>query len=837
MDPERIPSSSIERYRKRWWSERHEAQYLNETTEWIRLGFLTPTPTPPSGCKFIPWSCTDTPEKTTPLRLALDFVPVNEFVLNRSEWSEREVCSEQLLRWRTSSGGELVDVKKAYLRIRVDPRLWRFQCVRVQGQPFSLTRLAFGLSSAPRILKKVLDEVLKGLPVATFRDDVFIPQEVLTDELRADVVRRLAENGFPTKPPAKVGGDEACKVLGLKVARGHWKRKVELQAETLELLQRARSLKELAGLVGQISPNSYPVQRWLRPLANAIRSEIGRQAAGDRWREPPSGDLLDLAGALADRLRTEGDPVGGVWQIPASDSWEVWTDASKDAVGYVLRVGASTIEDSSSRSSERERKLHINVRELDAVVMALTRVYQIAKVRRAPVRNVAVFCDNRSVTSWLRSLVSDEPIRLQTMSFALVDHRLELVRQVVSLLGASLSTTWVKSEMNIADELTRTSAPGKTSRVAVVQGNGPGLRERLTALHRELIHKGEEILVAAFLKECSGEFSEREVRSEAKRVVGDCRAGGPCLYKSPKRMWPSETGLPCHQATEVNAEVFIDFLKVDASEQARYIGAYNILDAYSRKLMTVLSSGPPNREGAITAVMQWTSQYGPVRVLRCDRGREFSNILGELSGSDWGPLVEEQRMGSVLHPQSQGTIERCHRELLSCVRVLGLSKERRSWHVRYLESVRVWNARPHQRLGWNSPLEVWNGAEVPQTAGEEAEEEFPEGEDAPQLVAGTRLSVGDRVLWQGHGRRKDMFHWEPGEVLEVLPRGAYRVKFKRGNQNSTTERIVNEDRLALASGPDPPAPAFGSPPDQLSPPGPPQLRRSARIANRNRVQE
>ena len=450
VDPEKVPTSGIERYDKKWWEPVHEEQYKSETEAWINNGFLQKIDENLSRCKFIPWSCAATPEKSTPLRLALDFVALNEFVRNRAEWSEREVCTDELLVWRTSDGGQLLDIRKAYLRVRVHEEQQRFQCVRVNGKPYRLTRLAFGLCSAPRILKKILSHILIDLPIGIFRDDVFIPQQHCTDKLKSEVVSKLAINGFPTKEAVHIGGTDACKVLGLRVSRDSdgeivWSRKEELTSSKLSELKRATTLTEIAGVIGKISPHNYPVQGWTRPCANKIRSEIGREA-NNGWKTDASPELKQRFDEFLDAIATS-DPVRGVWRIPSGRSWEVWTDASSEAVGYCLCMNGSKIEDNTAISSERQRRIHINVRELDAVVLALTRVYQIEKLRKLggdKSLEIRLHCDNRSVTSWITSLINDEQIRLQTMSFVLIDTRLELIRKILHELNAEISVKWVK---------------------------------------------------------------------------------------------------------------------------------------------------------------------------------------------------------------------------------------------------------------------------------------------------------------------------------------------------------------------------------------------------------
>ena len=549
VDPERIPSSEIEKYKKKWWKDSHTKQYDLETSEWIKSGFLIKAINS-ADCKFIPWSCSATPQKSTPLRLALDFTSTNEFVRNRAEWSQREVCSDELLRWRTSEeGGELIDVRKAYMRIHVDESLWRFQAVRVKGEPYLLTRLAFGLSSAPRVLKKVLDHVLRGLPIATFRDDVFIPRDVLTDELRDEVRRRLIENGFPTKEPENIGGEEACKVLGLSVSRRdgeiYWNRKQPLTAEKLDGFMSQTRLNEIASAVGHLCPTSHPILGWSRPLANAIRSLVGKEAALQGWSAEGSDELVELYHLLLQRLKDGPDPSEGIWKIKRGETWKVYSDASKAAIGYIIKIENNTIEDGSQISSTRQSRLHINVRELDAMVLVLNRLYQIIsqirKMKEIPNNRIELFCDNKSVVSWLNSLINDEPIKLQTMSYALVESRLELIREIIKELRAKLMVTWIPTHENPADELTRIQEL-ENNQIAAVRSSNV-LREEVTRLHRELLHKGAEILVAELVKR-GVPWSQTEISRAGKArrtVVADRdQKGSP---ESVRRV-PSEGTMP-----------------------------------------------------------------------------------------------------------------------------------------------------------------------------------------------------------------------------------------------------------------------------------------------------
>ena len=54
----------------------------------------------------------------------------------------------------------LLDLRRAYLQVRVSESLWLFQTVMFAGKRYCLTRLGFGLNVAPQIMKAIIDAVL-----------------------------------------------------------------------------------------------------------------------------------------------------------------------------------------------------------------------------------------------------------------------------------------------------------------------------------------------------------------------------------------------------------------------------------------------------------------------------------------------------------------------------------------------------------------------------------------------------------------------------------------------------------------------------------------------------
>ena len=112
----------------------------------------------------------------------------------------------------------IVDLRKVYLQIRVDPAMWRYQVVQHNGRKYCLTRLGFGMNVAPKIMTSILRKVLSldsevRAGTDSYIDDIVVNNTVVTNER---VVRLLRDYGLEAKPPESLDGS---RVLGLRVKR------------------------------------------------------------------------------------------------------------------------------------------------------------------------------------------------------------------------------------------------------------------------------------------------------------------------------------------------------------------------------------------------------------------------------------------------------------------------------------------------------------------------------------------------------------------------------------------------------------------------------------------
>ena len=79
----------------------------------------------------------------------------------------------------------IVDLRRAYLQIRVHESLWPYQTVIFRGQRYCLTRLGFGLNVTPSVMKYVLTPVLAqdetvDRATSSYRDNISVNEDVVS---------------------------------------------------------------------------------------------------------------------------------------------------------------------------------------------------------------------------------------------------------------------------------------------------------------------------------------------------------------------------------------------------------------------------------------------------------------------------------------------------------------------------------------------------------------------------------------------------------------------------------------------------------------------------------
>ncbi|KRZ47669.1 hypothetical protein T02_2163 [Trichinella nativa] len=157
--------------------------YEDELRKWIKDGWLVPYDErehgPPKG--LLPLMAVI--QRNKKVRPVLNFRELNAHI--ESYTADEDVCSQKLREWRRQCVNvALIDLKKAYLQIRIDKSLWPYQTVVFKGKRYCLTRLGFSLNVAPLMMKAVLNRVISRDPdvrkgTSAYIDDILVNESVV----------------------------------------------------------------------------------------------------------------------------------------------------------------------------------------------------------------------------------------------------------------------------------------------------------------------------------------------------------------------------------------------------------------------------------------------------------------------------------------------------------------------------------------------------------------------------------------------------------------------------------------------------------------------------------
>ena len=247
-----------------------------EIEEWIANGWLQlydeGTDGPPRG--LLPLMAVQQPNKVRPV---LDYRELNGYVTAHT--ADADVCADQLRKWRRhGSRVAVVDLRKAYLQLRLERRLWPYQTVKIRGQRYCLTRLGFGLNVAPLVMKAVVravlgrdEEMQRG--VLPYVDDLLVDEDIVSAE---QVVQHFAQYGLDCKPPERAA--DGARLLGLRVGTCggelRWQRDSEIPAPPAKVTRRA-----LFAWCGRLVAY-VPVAGWLRPAVAWLKRSVNKLTVG-----------------------------------------------------------------------------------------------------------------------------------------------------------------------------------------------------------------------------------------------------------------------------------------------------------------------------------------------------------------------------------------------------------------------------------------------------------------------------------------------------------------------------------------------------------------------------
>lgn len=614
-------------------------EFSAELDLWIREGILVPWDVKRDGCvkNVLPlMSVRQVKGDKTKVRPVLDFRFLNEYILS-FPGSATPLCQERLRQWRqVGNNCSVVDLRKAYLQIKIDPSLWSYQCVRWEGQIYVLTRLGFGLNIAPKVMTKIVERILSENEIlrastSNYIDDIFVNERFIPVENVVDV---LSDFGLRTKPPERLGEQECVRVLGLQVdSNFNWRR-----SSTLPLISDCMTRREIHKVLGEWLGH-YPVCGWLRVVCGYIQRLTAKEKLG--WDEHAGQNIMTKVVEIAERLKTGDDPVKGKWLAPSDGNSVIWTDASNLAMGVVLTINGNVVEDAAWLRREKDAA-HINISELDAAIRGVNLAI------KWNIRSFILKTDSATVKGWLNSAFHDtHNIRTNALAEMIIRRRIQMLRDLRRQESLDVTIQLVRSAENLADKLTRVprawlqeKSENEHSVEIGAMASSVSQKETIRSIHNRN-HLGIT-RTYHLAKERFGSGVDKEIVREVIQECDRCARICPVVQQYPKG------SLGC---CEVWKKLSCDITHVEGKP---YL---TVIDMGSRFTVwrTICSQ---TASEVIERFREIFADFGPPAFLLTDNGAVFRSGEFKRFMVEWGVHLQ---YSCAYRPQGNGISERNHR--------------------------------------------------------------------------------------------------------------------------------------------------------------------------------
>jgi hypothetical protein len=358
------------------------------------------------------------PKSDQTLRICGDYkVTINKVIVNEAYPLP---TAEDL--FATLSGGEVfskIDLSAAYQQMELTDEAKKYLVINTPKGLYQYNRLSFGVSTAPSVFQKTMDQVLQGLEgVTCYLDDILISSAKSNHlERVASVLERLRKFGIQAKQAKCSFMVPNVTYLGHEISSQGVKPTTE-KIKAIHDLKSPTDLQELRVLLGLVNyyakflPNqSTLLAPWYRLLRKEVKFYWSKECA----------DALEKVKKLltSDSLLVHFDPTKEM--VLACDASPVGLGC---VLSHVINGEERPIAFGSRSLSAAERNYCQLEREGLALIYGLTKFHKYVYGRK-----IKIITDNKPITKILGPKVGIPSLaasRLQRWAMILMGHDYEI---------------------------------------------------------------------------------------------------------------------------------------------------------------------------------------------------------------------------------------------------------------------------------------------------------------------------------------------------------------------------------------------------------------------------
>lgn len=570
-----------------------------------------------------------------------------------------------------------LDLRKAYFQLRIKESDIQKTAVITPFGLYEFTRMCFGLRNSAQTFQRHIDEVLRGLPVFPFVDDILVASED-EDQHRKhleDVFRRLEQNGLQLNTAKCVFGQRNIDFLGYSVsANGISPTDEKTQAITSYPLP--SNIQELRRFLGMI--NFY---RNNIPRAAENQKELNQLIHGSKKNDKTKIIWTTEAKKAFEKCKEDIKNATQLSHPIANAPFSLMTDASDTCAGGVLQ---QRIKNSwkplaffSKKFSDAQKKYSTYDRELLSIYMAVRHFKNMFEGRE-----LIIYTDHKPLTYALTSQSKNEtPRRARYLEYigqftSNIRHisgkenevadalsRVEEIRCPTPINYEELAKTQeedaelmkYKHAANLKFE--KVTLPYTTAKVTCETSTGKA-RPYIPLMYRKTVFQTVHNLSHPGIRTTRKMTTDRYFWPAMNRDVSEwTRKCIPCQKAKIQRH--TKSPLSQYEPADRLSHVHMDIIgPLPMSDNYRYCltmidratkwpEAYPMEDMSADSVTTTFYNG-------------WISRFGCPNKITTDQGRQFESDMFNALSRRMG--IQHTRT-TAYHPQANGMIERWHRTL------------------------------------------------------------------------------------------------------------------------------------------------------------------------------